>query len=88
VNDVVAVSAAGCVIVNVRVAVHPAGPEVIVQVYVPAQSPVAVAPVPPEGAHAYVYIPVPPLATTAALPLHTPLHVTLVCEPVDVIAGG
>jgi hypothetical protein len=32
VNDVVAVSAGGCVIVNVLVAVHPAGPDVIVQV--------------------------------------------------------
>ena len=51
VNDVVALSAGGCVMVNVLVAVHPAGPEVIVQVYVPAQSPVAVAAVPPEGAH-------------------------------------
>jgi hypothetical protein len=36
--------------VNVLVMKHPAG-ELIVHVYVPAQSPVAVAAVPPDGAH-------------------------------------
>ena len=46
-------------------------------VYVPAHNPLAVAPVPPEGAHAYVYVPVPPEATTVALPLHAPKQVTL-----------
>lgn len=50
--DVVAASAGGCVMVNVRVIVHPAGPDVMVHVYVPAHSPVALAPVPPLGAHA------------------------------------
>ena len=39
--------------VNVFVIEQPAG-ELIVQVYVPAQRPLAVAPVPPLGAHAYV----------------------------------
>jgi hypothetical protein len=60
----------------------------MVQVYVPAQSPVAVAPVPPEGAHAYVYTPVPPEAVTDATPVHPPLHNTLVCVCVAVITGG
>jgi hypothetical protein len=49
--DCVAVRAVGCVILNVCVIEQPAG-ELIVQVYVPAQSEEAVAPVPPEGAHA------------------------------------
>jgi hypothetical protein len=48
-----AVSARGCVIVNIFVMVHPTGEE-MVQVYVPAQSEEAVAAVPPEGNHAYV----------------------------------
>jgi hypothetical protein len=51
--DVVAVTAVGCVMVNVLVIEHPTG-ELIVHVYVPAQRPVAVAAVPPLGAHAYV----------------------------------
>ena len=41
----------GCVILKVLVAVQPFKP-VTVHVYVPAHSPVADAPVPPEGAHA------------------------------------
>jgi hypothetical protein len=49
--DCVAVIGGGCVMVNDCVMEHPAG-ELMVQVYVPGQSPVAVAPVPPEGAHA------------------------------------
>ena len=85
--DCVNVSAGGCVMVNVFVIEHPAG-ELIVHVYVPAQRPLAVAPVPPEGVHAYVYVPVPPEATTVADPLHAPLHVTFTCEVVAVIAGG
>ena len=51
--DCVAVNAGGCVIVKVSVLEQPAG-ELMVHVYVPAHNPVAVAPVPPEGAHAYV----------------------------------
>ena len=74
-------------IVNVLVIEHPAG-ELIVHVYDPAQRPLAVAPVPPLGDQAYVYVPVPPEATTEAVPLHEPKHVTLVCDCVAVIAGG
>jgi hypothetical protein len=85
--DCVAVIAGGCVIVNEEVIEQPAG-ELIVHVYVPAQSPVAVAPVPPLGAHEYVYVPLPPDATTVALPVHAPLHVTFTCDCVAVIAGG
>jgi hypothetical protein len=48
--DCVAVIAGGCVMVNVLVMEHPAG-ELIVHVYVPAHNPLAVAPVPPVGAH-------------------------------------
>ena len=49
--DCVAVIAGGCVIVKLLVIEQPAG-ELIVQVYVPAHNPVAVAAVPPEGAQA------------------------------------
>ena len=73
---------------NVCVAVHPAGPDVTVTVYVPAINPVALAPVPPEGAHAYVYVPVPPVAVTVALPVAAPLHRIFVCAGVNEIAGG
>ena len=47
--DVPTVNAAGCVTVYDLVAVHPLA-SVTVTVYVPAASPVAVAPVPPDGA--------------------------------------
>jgi hypothetical protein len=47
------VNAAGCVMLNVAVVTH-AFASVIVQVYVPAASPDAVAFVPPLGNHAYV----------------------------------
>ena len=53
-----------------------------------AQSEEAVAPVPPLGDQAYVYVPVPPEATTVALPVHEPLHVTFTCDCVNVMAGG
>ena len=43
------VNAGGAIIVTVSVAVQPF-PSVMVQVYVPAESPVAVEPVPPAGA--------------------------------------
>jgi hypothetical protein len=49
--DCVAVIAGGCVMLNVCVIEQPTG-ELIVQVYVPAHNPLAVAPVPPDGAHA------------------------------------
>ena len=49
---------------------------VIVQVYVAAPRPVAVAAVPPLGAHEYVNVPVPPVALTAAEPFVPPLHDT------------
>jgi hypothetical protein len=35
-----------------------------------------------------VYVPVPPDATTVALPLHAPLQVTFTCDCVAVIGGG
>src|SRR5688572_24238563 len=73
---------------NVWVAVHPAGPEVTLTVYVPARNPVAEAPVPPDGAHAYVYVPVPPVAVTLALPVVAPKHRMFVCVGVNVMAGG
>jgi hypothetical protein len=50
---VVAVTAVGCVKVTLAVVLHPFA-SVTVTVYDPAINPVAVAPVPPEGAHAYV----------------------------------
>jgi len=46
----VALTAVGCVMVTVLVIEHPFA-SVMVAVYVPAERPVAVAPVPPEGAH-------------------------------------
>jgi hypothetical protein len=54
VADVVAASAGGCVMLNVRVAVQPPGFDVTVTVYTPAHNPVAFAAVPPLGAHEYV----------------------------------
>jgi hypothetical protein len=88
VEEVVAASAGGCVMLNVRVAVHPPGFEVTVTVYTPAHNPVALAPVPPEGAHAYVYEPGPPDGVTLAEPVHDPLQRIFVCDPVVVSAGG
>jgi hypothetical protein len=82
-----AVSAVGCVMLNVCESVQPAGDETV-HVYVPAQSADAVAPVPPDGAQAYVYVPVPPPATTVADPLQAALQVTFTCDGVIVIAGG
>jgi hypothetical protein len=35
-----------------------------------------------------VYIPVPPEATTVALPVQAPLHNTFTCDCVAVICGG
>jgi hypothetical protein len=79
--------AGGCVMLNVCVVVQPLSP-VTVHVYVPAQSAVADAPVPPEGAQAYVNGPVPEVIVTEAVPLHCPLHKTFVCVPVVVSVGG
>ena len=58
------------------------------QVYEPAASPVAVAAVPPEGAHEYEYAGVPPLAETVAEPFEPAKQETLVCEFVEAIADG
>ena len=74
-------------IVKTWVRVQPAGDDTVT-VYVPAHNPVALGPVPPDGAHAYVYVPLPPLAATVATPVHAPLHATLVCVGVSVMAGG
>jgi hypothetical protein len=76
----VVVNAGGCVIVNVRLPVQPLA-SVTVTVYVPGHNPVAVAALPPEGAHEYVYGPVPPVTVALADPVHCPLQDTLVCVP-------
>jgi hypothetical protein len=85
--EVVAVIAGAWVILNVFVMEHPTG-ELIVTVYVPAHNEEAVEPDPPDGAHEYAYVPLPPDATTEAEPSHAPLHDTFVCDCVAVIAGG
>ena len=56
---------------------------VTVTVYVPAVRPVAVALVPPDGAHEYVNGPVPPVIVTVADPFPPPLHDTLVTDPME-----
>ena len=73
----VTVIAGGCVMETVAVAEHPFT-SVTVTVYGPAVSGVPVVPVPPEGAHAYEYGPVPPVASTVAEPLLPPKQDTLV----------
>jgi hypothetical protein len=84
--DCVAVSAVGCVIVNVFVRVHPFA-SVIVQVYDPAPIAVDVAPVPPLGVHAYVYGVVPPETVTPA-EVVPPLQAIVPCVVVAVSAAG
>jgi hypothetical protein len=49
--DAIAVMTGGCVMLNDCVKVQPIG-ELMVHVYMPAQSPVAVAAVPPDGVQA------------------------------------
>jgi hypothetical protein len=61
---------------------------VTVTVYEPEARPVAVEPVPPDGAQEYVYGPVPPDGATLALPVDAPLHNTFVCVVVAVNAVG
>ena len=72
-----AVTCVGCVMVAVAVRVHPFA-SVTVTVYVPFASPVAVAPVPPDGAQLYVYPPAPPPAVTVAEPFVPPKQETFV----------
>ncbi|MOA44693.1 hypothetical protein D3C78_1670110 [compost metagenome] len=60
----------------------------MVQVYVPAERPVADAAVPPLGAHEYAYGPVPPAVLTAAEPSLPPAVLTLTCEVVAVNKVG
>jgi len=76
--------AEGAVNVTLAVTVHPFA-SVTVTVYVPADKLFAVALVPPEGAHEYVYEPVPPPAVTVALPVVPPLHNGLVLEVIDAV---
>ena len=76
--------AVGWVIVKFRVAVHPLA-SVTVTVYAPALKPEAVADVPPDGDHEYVYPPAPPDGLTEAEPFEAPLQDTFVCEPVEVL---
>ena len=73
----VAVNGAGCVMRIVVVFGQPLL-SVTVQVYVIAESPVAVAAVPPVGVQENVYAPTPPVAVTVAEPLAPPLHETFV----------
>jgi hypothetical protein len=61
---------------------------VTVTVYVPAASPVAVAAVPPDGDHEYVYPGVPPLGVTVAEPFVLPLHDTFVWALVVASGAG
>jgi hypothetical protein len=61
---------------------------VMVHVYVPAVNPLAVAPVPPDGAQEYVYPGVAPDATTDAVPVFPPLQRTGVVLLVAVSAVG
>ena len=80
--------AVGCVRDTVCVFAQPWA-SVMVQVKFPAARPEAVADDPPEGAQAYVYGAVPPVADTVAAPLLLPLQVTLVLEArVGVTAVG
>ena len=55
---------------------------VMVQVYVPAANPLAVAPVPPVGLQANVYGATPPEATADAEPFGKPKPEGLFCETV------
>ena len=48
--------------------------------YAPAANPVAVAAVPPDGDHEYVYGEVPPVADTVAEPLLPPLHAIFIWD--------
>jgi hypothetical protein len=84
VTFVVTVSKAGCPITVDAVAVQPFL-SVTVTVYVPAVRLVAVALVPPLGAHEYVYGTVPPPAVTVAPPVAPPLHLTLVVELIEAV---
>ena len=87
VDVALAVNAVGCVTVVVAVRVQPLA-SVTVQVYVPAASDDAVDPVPPDGAHEYVYGDTPPPAVTVALPVLPPLHNTGVDVALAVSNGG
>ena len=87
VNDVVAASAVGSVTVADAVNVQPFA-SVITQVYGPAMRFAAVEAVPPEGAHRYVYGPMPPDAFTAALPVLPPKQSTAVEVEVAASAVG
>jgi hypothetical protein len=68
----------GAVIVNACVVVQLLA-SVTVTVYVPAASPVAVAAVPPVGVQTYVYVPVPPVPLTVAVPFDPLSQETFVC---------
>ena len=69
-----------CVIVQVLLSV-------IVTTYVPALRPDADGPLPPEGDHEYVYVPVPPVTVTVAEPFGFPQVAGVVAE-VALSAGG
>lgn len=84
--DHVAVSAAGCVIVIVCEVEQPPL-FVAVTVYVPGPRLFAVCPVPPDGLHAYEYVP-EGLGVIVALPLLLPKQETFVVVDVDVGEGA
>jgi hypothetical protein len=69
-------NAAGSVIVNVAVLIHPKE-SVVVTVYVAGQRFAQDCELHPPGAHRYVYEPDPPLGTTVAVPLQKALQETL-----------
>jgi len=83
---IVAVAPAAFVTLTVLVIVQPFA-SVTVTVYIADVNPVAVAAVPPDGAHEYVYGPVPPEGDTDADPLALP-HVACVNDVVAVNAVG
>ena len=61
---------------------------VTVRVYVPADKPVALELVPPEGVQLYVYVGVPPVVVDEAVPVFPPLHFSGVPETDTTIRGG
>jgi hypothetical protein len=85
-EDVELVTRPGEVTVTEAVCEHPLA-SVIVTVYPPAASPVAVEPVCPDGFQEYVYGDVPPEAVTLALPFAW-LQVEMAEEVVNVMPVG
>ena len=81
----VAVIAVGPAILVLDELTHPFA-SVTITVYVPAPSPLAVAPDIPPGVQLYVKVPVPPLALAVAVPLLPPLQLTVVVDIPVIVA--